>query len=112
MATVNTSANPRIEAERLARLRLLLSDTISLDRAWHELNERGAHTAPQVVVEAVLHQLRTDGLGVFADPNCRRRLTDLSDGQLRDVLAVLIRVRTRCPAVTDELLIALDEIRR
>lgn len=102
----------QIEPERLTRLRLLLADDISLDRAWRELNDPGARPTPQTTVDALLYQLRTQGLAAFEYPNCRRRLADLSVEQLREVMAALIRARMRCASVTDELLIALDGIRR
>jgi hypothetical protein len=97
---------------RLSRLRELLADEISLDRAWRELNDDGNQPAPQVTLDALIYELRMDGLAALEKPNCRRRLADLSDDQLREVLAALIRARTNCAAVTDELLVALDEIRR
>jgi hypothetical protein len=46
-----------IQPERLAQLRRLLRNDISLDRVWHELNERGDQPAPQVTLDAVLYQL-------------------------------------------------------
>jgi hypothetical protein len=101
-----------IEPQRLARLRKLLANDISLDRAWRELNERDDQPAPQVTLDALNYELRLDGLAALEKPNCRRRLADLSDGQLRELIAALIRARTRCAAITDELLIMLDEIRR
>jgi hypothetical protein len=90
----------------------LLADEISLDRAWRELNDDGNQPAPQVTLDALIYELRMDGLAALEKPNCRRRLADLSDGQLRELIAALIRARTRCAAITDELLITLDEIRR
>jgi hypothetical protein len=101
-----------IQPERLARFRQLLGDNTSLDRVWRELNERGDRPAPQATFDALLYELRTLGLAAFKNPSCRRRLADLSDPLLRELLAALIRTRARYPAITDELLIALDEIRR
>jgi hypothetical protein len=101
-----------IQPERLARFRQLLGDNTSLDRVWRELNERGDRPAPQVTLDALIYELRLDGLAALEKPNCRRRLADLSDGQLRELIAALIRARTRCAAITDELLITLDGIRR
>src|ERR1700730_15206456 len=98
--------------ERLAQFRRLMADDISLDRAWRELNDDGDQPAPQVTLDALIYELRIDGLASLEKPNCRRRLADLSDGQLRELIAALIRARTRCAAITDELLITLDEIRR
>jgi hypothetical protein len=101
-----------IQGEQIARFRRLLSDNTSLDRVWRELNEHRDRPAPQATFDALLYELRTLGIAVLKNPSCRRRLADLSDPQLREVLAALIRTRARYPAITDELLIALDEIRR
>jgi hypothetical protein len=101
-----------IQPERLARFRQLLGDNTSLDRVWRELNERGDRPAPQATFDALLYELRTLGVAAFKNPSCRRRFADLSDPQVRELLAALIRTRARYPAITDELLIALDEIRR
>jgi hypothetical protein len=100
------------EPQRLSWLRELFVNEISLDRAWRELNELSRQAAPQVTLDALIYELRLDGLAALEKPNCRRRLADLSDGQLRELIAALIRARTRCAAITDELLIMLDEIRR
>jgi hypothetical protein len=101
-----------IEPQRLARLRELLANDISLDRAWRELNERDDQPAPQATVDARVYELRTNGLAALKNPSCRRRLADLSNGQLQELMAALIRARPTYPPVTDELLLALDETRR
>jgi hypothetical protein len=100
-----------IQPERLAQLRRLLRNDISLDRVWHELNERGDQPAPQVMLDAVLYQLCKDGIAALENPSCRHRLAKLSDTQLRELIAALIRARTTYPAVADDLLLILDEIR-
>jgi hypothetical protein len=38
----------------LKRLRRLLDEDVSLERAWHELNEARKRLAPQVTVEALM----------------------------------------------------------
>jgi hypothetical protein len=101
-----------VEPERVVQLRRLMADDVSLNRTSRELQARRGDGAAHATVGALLYQLRTDGLAAFEHPNCRRRLVDLSDGQLREVMAALIRIRPSCAAVTGELLIALDGIRR
>jgi hypothetical protein len=98
------------EPYRLTHLRRLLMDSVSLERAWGELNRR--QDAPQATVAALVYELRMHGLAAFEHSNCRRRLAELSAEQLRELIAALIRVRERFAVVTDELLIALDRIRR
>ena len=90
----------------------LFDRSVSLERAWAQLTRHHSVDAPRATVEALLYELRTHGLIALKNPNCRQRLADLSDMQLRSVLAALIRLRARYVAVTDELLIALDRIRQ
>jgi hypothetical protein len=94
------------------QLRRLLDDSVSLERCCAELNQRHRDGAPQSTVEALVYELRTHGLAALDNLNCRRRLVDVSDRQLRDVLAELIRSQARCVAITNELLIALDRVRQ
>lgn len=102
-----------IQPPQLTRIRKLMLADISLDRVWQEVNEGGEHrSAFQVTFNALVYELRSFGVAAFKNPDFRRQLADLSDPQLREVLAALIRTRARNPAITDELLIALDEIRR
>ncbi|HKA65269.1 MAG TPA: hypothetical protein VKD00_06065 [Methyloceanibacter sp.] len=68
--------------------------------------------APQSILDALNYELRSHGLAAFEHPNCRDRLAEVSVKQLRELMAALIQVRAACAAVTDELLIALDRIRR
>jgi hypothetical protein len=68
---------------RIARLRKLMADDVSLDRAWRELNERPQRAA-ESTVEALMFSLRS-GIGALARPDSVRRLSELSDGQMREV---------------------------
>jgi hypothetical protein len=97
----------QVEPERLAQLRRLLNDNGSLERAWAELNQRRLDGAPRVTVEALVYELRTRGLAAFEHPNCLRRLSDVSTPQLRDVIARLIRLRSKYGSITDDLLLKL-----
>src|SRR5262249_42423889 len=93
------------EPEQLGRLGRVLDDNVSLERALYELNRRNG--APTASVEAMVHELRTHGLAALERPNCLRRLSDVSTAQLREVLARLIKLRPRNPAITDALLLKL-----
>jgi hypothetical protein len=66
--------------------------------------------APQATVEAVMYELRTYGLAAIAGPNCQRRLANLSNAQLREVIERLDRLRPQYPAITDKLLLSLAEL--
>jgi hypothetical protein len=56
-----------------------------------------------------MYALRTYGLAALAGPNCRRRLGELTEAQLGEVIERLIAMRARYPAITDELLFQLGE---
>jgi hypothetical protein len=60
-----------------------------------------------MTVEAVMYELRTYGLAAIAEPNCQRRLADLSDAQVREVIERPHQLRPKYPAITDNLLLAV-----
>lgn len=65
--------------------------------------------AAESTVEALMYELREDGMAAFEQPNCRRRFADLSRDQLIEVIDRLIRLRPKYPKITDELLMTLGE---
>jgi hypothetical protein len=71
-----------IELKRLARLRRLMADDISIDRAWHELE--ADRTAPKATVDALIFSLRR-GINELTQPSTLRRLSTLDEYQLEDV---------------------------
>jgi hypothetical protein len=87
----------------------LLDRSVSLDRAWAELNRRRLVDASQATVEALLNEMRTHSLAALKRPSCRRRLADASSAQLRDIIARLIRLRPKYSTITDDLLLKLGE---
>jgi len=88
-------------------LSALLDRSVSLQRAWVELNRRPRVDAPRATVEALLYELRTHGLAALGHPNCLRRLDHVSTAQLRELLARLIKLLPKYPAITDDLLLKL-----
>jgi hypothetical protein len=71
-----------IELKRLARLRRLMANDISIDRAWHELEaDRGA---PKATVDALMFSLRR-GINELTQPSTLRRLSTMDEYQLEDV---------------------------
>jgi hypothetical protein len=99
--------------EDLAQLRRLMSDDVSLERAWEEINRAAReryNQAAKGTYEAVDYELRTYGLSQLSKPNCQRRLSDLSAAQIKTVMASLQVRRNQYPKVNDELLKALARI--
>jgi hypothetical protein len=79
---------------------------------WEEVFGRNAkkpvapQQAPQSTYDALLYELRTYGLAQLNKPNCLRRLSALSSDQLNELIAALLRLRPKYPAITDELLLS------
>ena len=73
-------------------------------------NRRAEYGAAPTTVEAVMYELRTYGLAAIAGANCQRRLADLSNAQVREIIQRLDRLRPQYPAITDNLLLSLAEL--
>ena len=70
---------------RLKKLRQLMDDNVSPERADAEIRAgRLRGRAAETTVEALMFSLR-DGVAALGKPNTLRRLSELSDAQLRDV---------------------------
>jgi len=69
-----------IDPKHLARLRRLISPEISLDRAWHELNNK--RPTPAVTVEAIKQAVRERGLAALKEPAVRGRVQRCDDASL------------------------------
>jgi hypothetical protein len=86
-------AAARLRNPRLERLRRLLEEDITLDRAYHEIMRN--RPAPEVLVEALMFSLRR-GVGELTKPDTQRRLSELSEDQL---LAVCQRLQNFKPNI-------------
>jgi hypothetical protein len=72
---------------------------------------RREHRAAPMTVEAVMYELRTDGLSALKVQNCQHRLAELSAAQVSEVIERLERLRPNHPAITDELLLQVGKLR-
>jgi hypothetical protein len=64
-----------IQPEDLARLRRLMDDDVSFERAWFEqLNNPDNRPTPKATVEAVLRAVRESGLAALKEPATAERL--------------------------------------
>jgi len=86
-----------IELKRLARLRRLMADDISIDRAWHELE--ADRTAPKATVDALMFSLRR-GVNELTQPDTLRRLSALDGDQVKQVCR---RVQAFQPEIAEPL---------
>ena len=71
-----------ISPKRVAYLRRLMTDDISIDHALHEL--AADRTAPKATVDALVFSLRR-GINELTQPSTLRRLSTLDEYQLGDV---------------------------
>jgi len=67
---------------RLKRLRRLLEDDVSLERAYYELLRN--RPAPNATVEALVYSLRR-GVTELTRPDAQRRLTELAADQVKTI---------------------------
>jgi hypothetical protein len=86
--------SPRGRTRNAPQMRRLLSDNVSLDRAWYELNRRDC--AAPATVEALTFSLRSRGVGALGESDTRRRLSELNAAQLREVA---LRLRKPKPKI-------------
>jgi hypothetical protein len=61
-------------AATLKRLRCLLKEDVSLDRALSEINRQGNRPTPQVIIEAIWICIRERGLAALNEPDTKQRL--------------------------------------
>jgi hypothetical protein len=78
---------------RLTRLRRLLEDDVSLERAQHEIMR--VRPAPETFVEALMYSLRR-GIDEVTNADTLHRLSGLEEGQLK---AVCRRVQSFNPEI-------------
>ena len=70
---------------RLAKLRELMADDVSLAEAWYKLNVAAQHgRAASATVEALMYSLRERGVKALDEPDTQRRVSELSEEQLHE----------------------------
>jgi hypothetical protein len=85
----------------LQRLQRLSDESVSLDRAWQELNRPDRFPTPQVTIEAIWECAREQGLDALSKPKNKQRL-DSCDGRARAELARRIEnLRARTPRTVE-----------
>jgi hypothetical protein len=93
----------------LARLRRLMNESVSIERAYAELNCREGAAAS--TVEALVYGLREGIAAQRTRPDRLRRLSELSEGQLRVVCERLVNFKPHiASAWTEEAVQALVKI--
>jgi hypothetical protein len=73
----------------------------------HDHENKNIGRAPQSTVEALMYELRTYGTEALKRKTCQRRLSELTDKQLADVISRLMNLRSQYSAITDRLLTTL-----
>jgi hypothetical protein len=113
------NSRPKLSAimsTEVVRARRLLDDNVTLERAWHELNNNIKSRAADFTVEALMFSLRERGARALDEPDTRPRLAELSDKQVIEVGIRLQRLKPEIarawPADEIESLMQLREILR
>ena len=55
----------QVESAGILRARRLRADDVSLERAWHDLNDPRNHPTPQVTIEAIMYSVHAYGLAAL-----------------------------------------------
>jgi hypothetical protein len=76
----------------LDRVRQLLGNDVSLERAWHELNSLRDRAAASTV-EALMFVLRERGIAALTEPKIQGWLAELGDEQVVEVGARLQKLK-------------------
>jgi hypothetical protein len=74
-----------LDPRELKRLRRLLSNDISLDAAWRELNAPKNRPTPQGTIEAIWLAVRERGLGALQEPATRERLARCDQAAVAEI---------------------------
>jgi hypothetical protein len=74
------------------------------------MSNQQSSDAPQTTYDAALWELRTYGSVQLGSEDCRRRISDLSIKQLRELIAALMRLRSQYSMINDELLLKLGDL--
>jgi hypothetical protein len=73
-ATCRDADRRKKRPKDLARLRRLISDDVSLERAWSELNDACNHPTPKATIDAIMFAVRERGLAALKEPATAQRL--------------------------------------
>jgi hypothetical protein len=78
------------------------------DRVWHGLPPERDEAAKSTV-EALMYELREFGIEQLKKQNTQRRLTELSDRQLHEIVWRLEKLKAQYPRIDDALVSKLKE---
>jgi len=67
-------ARQQCVSEETLRARRLLSDDVSIERAWNEINDPHRRPTPRSTVEAILHRVRERGIAALDEAENIERL--------------------------------------
>jgi hypothetical protein len=80
---------------QIKRLRRLLSNDVSLDEAWPELNASESRPTPQVTIEAIWHVVRERGLEALNEAATRERLARCDSAALAQIDQRITQLKAR-----------------
>jgi hypothetical protein len=72
---------------------------------------RDAKRVAESTFQAVAYVLRTYGMRRLNDPWLTNRLANFPDAQIKELVAALGRMQPNCPAITDDLIAEIKELK-
>jgi hypothetical protein len=83
----------------LWKLRRLLDPTVSIDRAYSELNNPRRFSTPQATIEALLHSVKERGIGALKEPANMERLSRCDEAAVKQIKARIAKLENsdKCP---------------
>ena len=84
-----------LDQRGIQRLRRLLSNDISLDAAYRELNAPENRRTPQATVEAIWNAVRERGLAALQEPATRERLARCDQAALAEIDQRITQLKAR-----------------
>jgi hypothetical protein len=93
LAAERKAGRQRESVNILRARRLLADDNISLERAWHEFNDRRRYPTPQVTIEALMYCVRERGLAALKEPANIERVSRCDAAALAQIDARLAKLK-------------------
>jgi hypothetical protein len=92
------TTSPDTRSPDTRRLFDLLDDSVSLERAWNEINNPLSRPTPQTTIEAILYCVRERGLAALKEPANIERLSRCDAATMLQIKSRIAKLDyNKCP---------------
>jgi hypothetical protein len=91
-ADAKYAAERQHESAAVQRARRLLDNSVSLERAWAEVNDPRNRPTPQVTIEAIVYCVGERGVAALAEPDNKERLKTCDAAAKREIRERIARL--------------------